>query len=99
MAQLEQLSLDAKEYCLVTPEIKRLYVQLANCHDWLQKAESMLSEECSLKDLDKLIKLGKTLPVHLGETFHKLHHRSKQAFDLQGRIYLSFKSNKTRNTV
>ena len=80
--QLEQLSLDAKDYCLVTPEIQRLYAQLSNSHDWLQKAECMLYEECALKDLDKLVKLGKTLPVNFGETFHKLNQRLKQAFEL-----------------
>lgn len=68
-------------------------------HDWLEKAKPAAEEEISLKELDRLVKLGKTLSANLGEPFECVNSRLKQALDLQNRIYQTFKSNKTRNTI
>lgn len=42
----------------------------------------MQAEECSLKDLDKLVKAGKALPVNFGDAFQQINLRLKQALEL-----------------
>jgi hypothetical protein len=55
--------------------------------DWLEKAKPAAEEEISLKELDRIVKLGKTLSANLGEPFECVNSRLKQALDLQNRIY------------
>lgn len=80
--KLEKLESDAKTYCLVTPEISRLQGQLQNSYEWLVKVAEAEDVESTLKDLEKLLKCGKSLPVNFGEPFFKLSLRLKQAQDL-----------------
>jgi len=34
-----------------------------------------MADECQLKDLEKLVKLGKSLPVNFGDDFKQLNNR------------------------
>ena len=53
----------AKAQCLETPEFIKLEAQLANAYDWLDKVKESNDHEIALRDLERLLKSGKSLPV------------------------------------
>jgi len=99
LEQLEELQELAQAQCLETPELLKLDQQVVSARDWLAKVERSQGAEISLKDLDKLVRSGKQLPVKFGEPFEGLCERLNKALDLQQRIQETFKSNKTRGAV
>ena len=96
LAQLEELQTEAGTYCLETAEIVRLQMQVQNAKEWLSRVEESHGVDISLKDLEKLVKAGKQVPVNFGEPYERVSDRMKQALGLQQRIQATFKSNKTR---
>ena len=98
MAELIKLEEQAQHYCLLTSEILKLSSQILNAQEWITKVEESHEQELSLKDLDKLVKQGKSLPVNFEQVSQRLNKRYKDALSLQQRIQATFKTNKTRQT-
>ena len=69
-----------------TAEIVRLQTQVQNAKEWLTRVEESHKEEIPLRDLEKLVKAGRQIPVNFGEPFERVHNRKEAALGLQTRI-------------
>ena len=82
-----------------TAEIVRLDAQVANAHEWLAKVKESQDVDYPLRELERLVRSGKSLPVKFGEPYDTASKRLAMSLDLQKRIQATFKSCKTRGAV
>ena len=82
LVQLEELQEKARAQCLETPEILKLDTQVSNAHEWLAKVKESQDGDITLKDLERLVKAGKSLPVKFGEPYDIICKRLSLALDL-----------------
>ena len=98
LIQLQELQSEAKTFCLETAEISKLHAQVINAKEWLARVEESHREEIPLRELERLVKAGKGIPVNFGSEFERISNRVDDATKLQKKIQETFKSNKTRKT-
>ena len=98
LSQLQELQSEARTYCLETAEISKLHAQVSNAKEWLARVEESHQEEMPLRELERLVKAGRGIPVNFGAEFERISNRVDDATKLQKKIQETFKSNKTRKT-
>jgi DNA-binding SARP family transcriptional activator len=82
LALIKELDEESAKFSLQTPEILKLKTYIGQAEEWITKAQDHLTLQVSLKDLDKILKHGKSLPLNFEQVYSDLEARHKKALAL-----------------
>lgn len=60
----------------------KLKQQVAQAEEWVKKAESNMTAKVAIRELDKVLKQGRSLPLNFESVFQQLEARYKRALKL-----------------
>ena len=91
---------EASQYLVITAEMQQLHEYVKKAQQWVEKAESVKTAVCQVKQLQNLLQEARSIPVNFERLLEDLRKRCSESQQLAERVHTQFiKVSKTRTQV